>query len=261
MRGIALGILLIVTAYSSYAQYIARNKNPIYKTFQKDTINIRGIVLDEFNKPMDYMQVCSKNKEIVFYGLPIYVFTNRDGQFELKGALFRDTLTIDQFGDRKMNVINTGSRYIEIHLPPQKEKPLKASTIDIIAKRKTPKGIPSFEVLMNANISDYFGLPTSPAPAYFPGGYEKLVGFVQSHLIYPDQAVINNIEGEVEIGFTVERDESLSNYKVIRGIGYGCDAAVINVLKHSPRWHPAADKGRLVASQSSVIINFKLTDK
>ena len=261
MRAAILSVLLIGLAYSSNAQYIARNKNPIYKTVQKDTINIRGIVLDEFNKPMDYMQVCSKNKEIVFYGFPIYVFTNKEGQFELKGALFKDTLTIDQFGDRNMDVINTGSRYIEIHLPPQKKKPLKASTIDIIAKRKTPKEIPSFEVLMNANISDYFGLSAYSGPAYFPGGNEKLLSFVQSHLIYPEQAVINNIEGEVEIGFTVERDESLSDYKVIRGIGYGCDAAVINVLKHSPRWHPAADKGRLVASQSSVIINFKLTDK
>ena len=80
-------------------------------------------------------------------------------------------------------------------------------------------------------------------------------------IIYPENAIAHNIEGEVEIGFTIERDGSLTGFKVLRGIGYGCNEAVINAIIASPRWSPQIINGRPVASKYSVIFNFKLTDK
>jgi hypothetical protein len=74
-------------------QYISVD-TPKYKIVRKDTINIKGIVLDTFDKPVYDVQVHSKNTEMVFCGLPIFTITDKVERFKLKGALVKDTLDI-----------------------------------------------------------------------------------------------------------------------------------------------------------------------
>ncbi|HEY0246366.1 MAG TPA: energy transducer TonB [Mucilaginibacter sp.] len=267
MKKAVIIAILILTSDWCKAQYISVDK-PIYKTVQKDTINIRGVLYDFFNNPVKYVQIRSKNKELVYYGFPIYTSTDQYGRFVLEGALVKDTLDIGNFGDERVTLINNGSRYLEIHLPQPKQKDEIKTEIkaigDVTSKRIIKKEIPVFKVLTNANIDDYFGLPTyygPPTPAAYVGGYQKFVNLIKSRVSYPEKAIENNIEGDVEIGFTIERDGSIIKCKVIKGIGYGCDDVVINAVKSSDRWVPARSKGTTIASQSSVTINFKLTDK
>jgi TonB family protein len=244
-------ILLILGTTVSKAQYE-------YKTVHQDTINIRGIVYDALGKPVPSLQFISQNTQMIYDGYPIWTTTDDQGRFQLNGALPKDTLHF--YWDKSMSVSVNGSRFIEIHLPSSIESVPIKTKVEIFAKRKSPKRkIPSFKIITNQVLYDYFGFGIS-AFAEFRGGDQKLVDYVKSRLIYPEKAIENNAEGDVEIGFTVQRDGSLTNYHTIRGIGYDCEEAVIAAIKDTRAWRPAILNGRPVASKSSVTITFKLTD-
>ena len=69
------------------------------------------------------------------------------------------------------------------------------------------------------------------------------------------------IQGKVFLTFVVERDGSLTDIKVLRGIGGGCDEEAVRVISASPKWQPGMQDGRAVRTQFTVPINFSLTKK
>ena len=77
---------------------------------------------------------------------------------------------------------------------------------------------------------------------------------------YPAVARENNVQGRVILTFVVERDGSLTDIKVSRGIGDGCDEEAVRVLKASPHWKPGIQNGRPVRVQYSVPIVFALSE-
>ncbi|BDD11569.1 protein TonB (plasmid) [Fulvitalea axinellae] len=95
--------------------------------------------------------------------------------------------------------------------------------------------------------------------ADFPGGIGKFYKFVKKNLKYPSQARRMGTEGKVYIQFVVERDGSLTNIKVMKPIGGGCDEEAIRVLKSSPRWNPGKQRGRPVRVRRVIPIVFKLS--
>ena len=62
------------------------------------------------------------------------------------------------------------------------------------------------------------------------------------------------------IGFIVEPDGSLSDFKVLRGIGYGCDEEALRVAKSMPKWKAGMQNGETVRVSYLIPINFKLED-
>ena len=65
----------------------------------------------------------------------------------------------------------------------------------------------------------------------FPGGEGKLLEYVATHIKYPQIARETGIQGRVFVGFVVEPDGSISNVKLLRGIGGGCDEEAMRVIK------------------------------
>ena len=63
---------------------------------------------------------------------------------------------------------------------------------------------------------------------------------------------------EVFLAFVVERDGSVVDVRVVRGIGSGCDEEAVRVLKSCPRWTPAYMFGMPVRIQYNVPIDFNL---
>ena len=252
--------LLTCVTYISQAQLIMGTPKPKYRTIKQDTINISGIVYDAYHHPVRGLRFTSKNKELVFDGYYIYTTTDTAGKFKLYGALAYDTLKY--YWGKRTYLINNGSRFLEIHLPPLIEDDYRIKdTIQMVAKRKTVKKPTTFKVVTNAEIYDWYGvtgdMPVKSAPAA-----KGFTDYIRSKITYPEKAIANNIEGDVEIGFNIEKDGSLSNFKILRGIGYGCDEEVINAIKSNNHpWVPYILNGRLIVSESSVTINFKLTDK
>jgi len=54
---------------------------------------------------------------------------------------------------------------------------------------------------------------------------------LQKKIKYPNEAIENQVKGTVSVQFFVEENGETSGFKIIEGIGYGCDEAVISALE------------------------------
>jgi TonB family protein len=75
---------------------------------------------------------------------------------------------------------------------------------------------------------------------------------------YPSMARENNITGRVIVSFVVEKNGDLTDIKVLRGIGGGCDEEAVRVLKTAPSWKPGIQNGRPVRVAYTMPIFFQL---
>lgn len=97
------------------------------------------------------------------------------------------------------------------------------------------------------------------APEYH-GGSKALARYLGSALRYPVQARENRTQGKVYIGFVVEKNGTLSDFKVIKGIGNGCDEEAIRVLKLSPPWKPGMVEGHPARTAYVQPITFQISE-
>ena len=94
-------------------------------------------------------------------------------------------------------------------------------------------------------------------PSY-PGGEAKLFEYIKKNMKYPQIARESGIKGRVFISFVVEPDGSVSNVKVLRGIGGGCDEEAMRVVKSMPKWKPGKQRGKAVRVSYMLPVNFQL---
>lgn len=94
----------------------------------------------------------------------------------------------------------------------------------------------------------------------FPGGVEALMDYVGRNVKYPEEAKDKEIQGRVFVSFVIEKDGSVNEVKVLRGIGGGCDEEAVRVIKAMPKWTPGKQKGKPVRVNYQIPINFKLDD-
>lgn len=92
----------------------------------------------------------------------------------------------------------------------------------------------------------------------FKGGIDSFYKFLASNVRYPKEAKKRNIQGKVVLSFIVNKDGTLSDIKVIRGIGGGCDEESVRVLQLSPPWEPGVQFGRPVRVQYNIPLTFSL---
>ena len=92
----------------------------------------------------------------------------------------------------------------------------------------------------------------------FPGGEQALMDYVSKNVVYPKEAQEKGISGRVFVGFIVEKDGSVSDVKVLRGIGGGCDEEAVRVISGLPKWKPGKQEGKPVRVSYQMPINFKL---
>jgi protein TonB len=92
----------------------------------------------------------------------------------------------------------------------------------------------------------------------YPGGDEARIKFLQDNMKYPEEAKELGVQGKVFVTFVVEVDGSITDVKVLRGIGSGCDDEAIRVVKSMPKWVPGKQRGVPVRVQFNLPINFKL---
>lgn len=96
--------------------------------------------------------------------------------------------------------------------------------------------------------------------AQFPGGINKLSQFLSANIVYPDDALENNVNGKVIVSFIVEIDGTISKIALYKKLGYGCDEEVIRVIKLSPKWIPAQLDGKPVRSNFNLPVEFVTID-
>jgi len=94
-------------------------------------------------------------------------------------------------------------------------------------------------------------------PSYV-GGISEFYKFVSKNLKYPAQARRMGIEGKVFVHFIVDKNGSLSDIKIMRGIGAGCDQEVLRIIRKSPKWNPGKQRGVPVKVRMMLPITFKM---
>jgi protein TonB len=92
----------------------------------------------------------------------------------------------------------------------------------------------------------------------FPGGDAAMYKFLSKNIKYPRMAKESGISGRVFLTFVVERDGSVTDVKILRGIGGGCDEEAVRVIKKMPRWSPGKQRGKPVRVQFQMPIKFTL---
>ena len=92
----------------------------------------------------------------------------------------------------------------------------------------------------------------------FPGGMKELLKFLQNNLKYPENAMKNNVQGRVIVQFVVEKDGTLTEFKVARSVDPDLDAEALRVLQTMPKWKPGMQRGKIVRVKFTVPVSFKL---
>ena len=94
--------------------------------------------------------------------------------------------------------------------------------------------------------------------AEFPGGIQKMMEFIVSNVKYPEVARREHIEGKVYVNFVVQKDGKITDVKIVKGIGFGCDEEAKRVVKLMPKWVPGKQRNQPVAMYFNLPINFTL---
>jgi protein TonB len=90
------------------------------------------------------------------------------------------------------------------------------------------------------------------------GGMSAFYKMVGDKMKYPAQARRMGVEGKVFVQFVIGKDGAISDVKVLKGIGAGCDEEAIRVVQSSPSWNPGKQRGKAVKQRYTLPIIFKL---
>ena len=82
--------------------------------------------------------------------------------------------------------------------------------------------------------------------------------WVYANLEYPEIAKENGIQGRVTVQFTIDKDGSVKNVKVLRGVDSSLDKAAVSVINKSPKWSPGKMRGRPTKVSYTFPIIFQL---
>lgn len=92
----------------------------------------------------------------------------------------------------------------------------------------------------------------------YPGGDAALMGYLHDNIKYPTVAAENGVQGRVVVGFVVERDGSITDVNILRGVDPSLDREAMRVVKSMPRWNPGKQNGSAVRVKYQVPVSFRL---
>ena len=92
----------------------------------------------------------------------------------------------------------------------------------------------------------------------YHGGMEALVKFMSDNLKYPHLAKESGIFGIVIVQFVIEKDGSVGEVKVVRGLGGGCNEEAIRVVTMMPKWTPGRQHNKAVRVVFQVPLKYNL---
>lgn len=158
--------------------------------------------------------------------------------------------------------------------PPPKPKPIIKKKIEpVIVDKKITEAIDEIDPTIIINVSTdliSFDPPELPEPIVdhapfvvvekmpsFVGGEKALYKYLSENLKFPSSG--GHVEGKVYVSFVVDKDGSISEVEVIKGIGPKFDEAARKVVENSPKWNAGHQRGVPVSVRMVLPITFKLT--
>ncbi|HOO94823.1 MAG TPA: energy transducer TonB [Proteiniphilum sp.] len=92
----------------------------------------------------------------------------------------------------------------------------------------------------------------------FPGGNAAMMKFLSDNIKYPVIAQENGIQGRVICNFVVEKDGSITDVQVVRGVDPSLDKEAVRVIQQMPRWKPGKQRGQAVRVRFTLPVVFRL---
>ncbi len=94
--------------------------------------------------------------------------------------------------------------------------------------------------------------------AGFPGGQAAMKRFLTENIQYPEIAMELGDQGKVYVKFVVNKDGSIQDVEILRGVSKEIDREAKRVVREMPKWQPAEQQGEPVRAYCRIPINFKL---
>ncbi|WP_455640044.1 TonB family protein [Parabacteroides sp.] len=207
-----------------------------------DNVTVKGQVIDDFNGPIIGANVLVK-------GTNVGTITDIDGNFVLEttkdavltfsfpGMKAKEVAVKDVLGNLKVQLYSDGT--VKRSQPGASQEPYGPPT--------TPQ-----------MVSDQVFTVVEVMPQ-FPGGQDELLKFLAQSVKYPKIAQDNGIEGRVVASFVIEKDGSIRDVEVIRGVDPSLDVEAVRVISSMPNWTPGKQRGKEVAVKYTVPVTFRLT--
>jgi len=145
-----------------------------------------------------------------------------------------------------------------VEVPDEEEIAKDVEVLMDVEIRETSEVIPVriVEAIAKEETDEIFTIVEEEAS--FPGGTAGFQKFLKDNMHYPRQARVMKIEGKVFIQAVVGKDGQLTDIQLLKGVGGGCDEEALRVIKMSPQWSPAKQRGNTVRSRIVIPIVFRL---
>ncbi|MEI7595784.1 MAG: TonB family protein [Bacteroidota bacterium] len=92
----------------------------------------------------------------------------------------------------------------------------------------------------------------------YEGGLEEMYAFIAENIKYPVLAREENISGTVHLSFIVRKNGKITDIKILRPIGGGCEEEAVRVIEKMPNWRPGRTNGTPISVQFTIPIKFTL---
>lgn len=205
------------------------------------TVTYKGKVVDKDGKPIQGVKILS-----VPNSTPTEVTTQADGSFEFKASPKAKLLFLYQDGNKKKGISFTDER-----LP--KENKTNWTIVynekwnEVMQSDPGTPDNPIFEVVEHT-------------PEFTGGGMPALMEYLSKNIKYPEAAMKKGIQGRGIVQFVVEKDGSITNVKILRGVDPELDKEAVRVVSAMPKWKPGTQRGEAVRVRFTVPVMFRLTE-
>ncbi|WP_443936855.1 TonB family protein [Pedobacter sp. MW01-1-1] len=145
------------------------------------------------------------------------------------------------------------TKKVEADNKPEKnnQKPLSLPSNEIKSTNEEEQNT----AIEDKRIYDFVSIDKQPE---YKGGMKNFYQYISSELKYPEESKKNKTQGKVFLSFVVEKDGSLSDISITRGLTQEMNEEAIRVLQKSPKWEPAVNNGQPVRVKYNININFQL---
>lgn len=198
----------------------------------------------------------SKRVALVKYGLsaPLFIL-----MLILSSATITNSRTVRLFNDKASQVFRTpadasGMRTAP-NIPTESFRERTNQLPGPAIKFKKPLSVTVADTIPKKDDKVFSAVEQIPE---FPGGFNAFGDFLAENIKYPEQARRNKVQGRVIIAFVVEKDGSLTDIRIARGVENDIDQEAVRVIKLSPRWKPGIQRGKPVRVAFALPIAFSL---
>lgn len=176
---------------------------------------------------------------VVIKGTTIGTVTDVTGNYTIENAGPTSTLTYSFIGLQSKDVPTDGKRTLDVEM-------------------NTDVSQLSEVVVTGYGYSEKSESTSTVDLAHPTIGNKAFKKYLEENLRYPKAAMENKTEGRVTVEFFVEVNGSLSELRIIRGIGSGCDEELIRLIKEGPAWEPTKKNNIAIRDKARVRLKFDL---